>query len=332
MSVILTGIKPTGTIHLGNYFGAIQPALASATHPEHECRYFIADVHALNLGLHGPALRASTLDIAAAWMACGLDPAVTLFYRQSDVPEILQLATLLMPLTAKGLMNRAHAYKAKAAANRDADKDADDGVNMGLYTYPILMAADILAFDTDLVPVGADQVQHVEMAVDIAQAVNRRWGAGLLKAPRAVVGANAAVVPGADGRKMSKSYGNVLPLFAEAAALRKLVRKVTTDSAAPDAPKNPSSNVLAAWMRCVADPDEATAFETALREGTMGWGEAKDRVADALERTVGPLRQKYQGIRADEGALEGQLANGAGRARTLAARTLDRVQAAAFGR
>lgn len=332
MSVILTGIKPTGTIHLGNYLGAIRPALDSARDPSHECRYFIADVHALNLGLHGPDLRSSTLDIAAAWMACGLDPTVTLFYRQSDIPEILQLASLLMPLTAKGLMNRAHAYKAKAAANRDADKDSDDGVNMGLYTYPILMAADILAFDTDLVPVGADQVQHVEMAVDIAEAANRRWGPGLLKAPRALVGENAAVVPGTDGRKMSKSYGNVLPLFAEAAALKKLVRKVTTDSLAPDAPKDPASNVLAAWMRCVATNDEAEALETALKEGRMGWGEAKDRVADALETTVGPLRDRYQAIRADEGALEARLTEGAQQARALAQRTVARVQAAAFGR
>jgi len=332
MSIILTGIKPTGTIHLGNYFGAIRPALDSARDPNHECRYFIADVHALNLGLHGADLRASTLDIAAAWMACGLDPNRTLFYRQSDVPEILQLATLLQPLTAKGLMNRAHAYKAKSAANREAGKDPDEGVNMGLYTYPILMAADILAFDTDLVPVGADQVQHVEMAVDIAQAANRRWGQDVLKAPAALVGGEAAVVPGADGRKMSKSYGNVVPLFADAATLKKLVRKVPTDSLAPDAPKNPQSNPLAAWMRCVTTAAEADDFEAQLREGKLGWGEAKDRVAGALDDALLPLRDRYQGLRADEDGLEARLTEGAQRARALAQRTVARVLAAAFGR
>lgn len=328
MSIILTGIKPTGDLHLGNYLGAIRPALAQAA--GHEARFFIADIHALNLGGGGPRLRQASLDVAAGWLACGLDPATAVLYLQSDVPEVTELAALLMPVCPKGLMNRAHAYKASGAANRAAGRDPDDGINMGLYTYPVLMAADILALGTDLVPVGSDQVQHVEMTIDLARAAKRRWGAGTLKEPRAEVAAYNALVPGTDGRKMSKSYGNVVPLFAAPGTLATLVRRVTTDSLPADAPKDPASNVLAAWFRC-ALPAQADGFEARLRAGAMGWGEAKAEVTQAIQGLVGPLNRRFQELRRDEEALRKVLRRGADQARAEAGVTLTRVRRACYG-
>lgn len=328
MSIVLTGIKPTGDLHLGNYLGAIRPALSQAA--GRQARFFIADIHALNLGGGGSALRKTSLDVAAGWLACGLDPETAVLYRQSDVPEVTELAALLMPVCPKGWMNRAHAYKAAGAANRAADRDPDDGVNMGLYTYPVLMAADILAMATDFVPIGSDQVQHVEMTVDLARAVNRRWGEGTLKEPRAEVAAHAALVPGTDGRKMSKSYGNVIPLFAAGPTLEKLVRRVPTDSQPVDAPKEPASNVLAAWFRCVL-PDQADEFESRLRAGSLGWGAAKAEVASALQSLVGPIHRRFDELRRDEAGLEAILREGAAQARAEAGVTLARVRRACYG-
>jgi len=327
---VLTGIKPTGELHLGNYFGAVRPALELAQ--THDARFFVADVHALNLGLGGPELARSTLDIAAGWIACGLDPERTLLYRQSEVPEILELATLLMPLCPKGLMNRAHAYKARVADNAAGGRDPDEGVNMGLFTYRILMAADILAFDIDLVPVGADQVQHVEMTVDLARAAGRRWGADLLRVPRALLGEAVALVPGTNGQKMSKSQGNTLPLFGAPGLRRKAVRQVPTDSRPVDAPKDPGANVLAAWMALAAPGAEARAFEDRLRAGGLGWGAAKDEVAEAIDRLLAPAQARYAEVRADEEALERILRRGAQRARAEAQAVVARVRAAVFGR
>jgi len=210
--ISLTGIKPTGDLHIGNYFGAIQPALELAK--TYDARYFIADYHGLNTMKDPAELNSTIRQVAAGWLAAGLDPEKVIFYRQSAIPEVFELTTMLMAFTSKGLLNRAHAYKAAVQENTEKGSDTDAGVNMGLFTYPVLMAADIILFDSDVVPVGKDQVQHIEMAQDIAQAVNANYGKPVLKIPRAGVQENAAVVPGLDGRKMSKSYGNIIPLFA----------------------------------------------------------------------------------------------------------------------
>lgn len=329
MSIVLTGIKPTGELHLGNYLGALRPALERSR--GHDGRFFIADVHALNQGLSGEALRTNTLAVAAAWIAGGLDLDSALLYRQSDVPEVLELAAYLTTLCPKGLMNRAHAYKASVAENTTKGRDPDKGVNMGLFTYPILMAADILAFDTDLVPVGSDQVQHVEIAVDIAQTINRAWRAPLLQEPKAWVEPSVALVPGPDGKKMSKSHGNVIPLFADRDELRRRVRQVPTDSSPLGAPKDPEATVLTAWMRSVA-PGRAEDFAARLRSGNLGWGVAKDEVAEALDQLVAPLRRRYHEILADLESLERQLQKGAEVARCQASKVVARVKKAALGR
>ncbi len=237
--VSLTGIKPTGMPHLGNYLGAIQPALKLAE--KYRARYFIADYHALNTIRDPKILQDLTYEVAAAWLACGLDPEDVLFYRQSDVPETFELSTILMAFTAKGMMNRAHAYKAMAQANETASKDIDFGVNMGLYTYPVLMAADILLFDADVVPVGKDQKQHLEMTADIAQSINANYNSSLLTIPEAIFNNSTQVVQGLDGRKMSKSYDNTIPLFLPEKKFRKIINKIVTNSQGVDESKDPET-------------------------------------------------------------------------------------------
>ena len=241
---VLTGIKPTGTIHLGNLVGAIRPALRLAEQGL-DAMYFIADYHALTT-VQPPEHTAADMqqlvyEIAAAWLAFGLDPERVVFYRQSDIPELFELTWVFDCFTSKGWMNKAHAYKA-LIADKSPDEDVDAGINMGVYSYPMLMAADIIAFDVDLVPVGKDQVQHVEIARDIAQRINSAYGNDLLRLPRAKLEEHAAVLPGLDGRKMSKSYGNVIPLFAPAKQLEKLIMKIATDSTPPEAPKDPETS------------------------------------------------------------------------------------------
>jgi tryptophanyl-tRNA synthetase len=226
--IALTGIKPTGILHVGNYFGAIKPALELAE--EYEARYFIADYHALN-SLKDPAeLQLNIREVAAGWLASGLNPEKVLVYRQSSIPEVFELTIMLAAFTSKGLMNRAHAYKAAVQDNLDKNDDPDAGINVGLFTYPILMAADIVLFDSDVVPVGKDQVQHIEMAQDIAQSVNFTYKAEVLKVPKAVVRDDVAVIPGLDGRKMSKSYDNTIPLFIPEKQLHKLIMRIVTNS------------------------------------------------------------------------------------------------------
>jgi len=228
--ISLTGIKPTGDLHVGNYFGAIKPALELAQ--RYDARYFVADYHALNAMKDPAELRSAARPVAAGWLAAGLDPEKAIFYRQGAVPEIFELAIMLMAFTSKGLMNRAHAYKDAAQKNAEKGNAQDEGVNMGLFTYPVLMAADIVAFDADVVPVGQDQLQHVEMAQDIAQSVNANYGKPVLKVPRPEVKKEVAVVPGLDGRKMSKSYGNTIPLFVPEKTLRKTIMRIVTNSQA----------------------------------------------------------------------------------------------------
>ncbi|MDR2468050.1 MAG: tryptophan--tRNA ligase [Spirochaetaceae bacterium] len=326
MKIALTGIKPTGILHIGNYFGAIKPALALAE--RYDARYFIADYHALNMMKERDALRSSILEIAAGWLAAGLDPEKVVFYRQSSVPETFELATILSAFAAKGLLNRAHAYKSVVQANIEKGADADAGINMGLFTYPVLMAADIVLFDADVVPVGRDQTQHVEMAQDIAQAFNFNYKKELLKIPQAAVEEDVAVVPGLDGRKMSKSYGNTIPLFAPEKELRKLIMRIVTNSQPVEEPKDPDSSQVFALYRLFASPQEREAFAARLRAGGMGWGEAKEELFQVVNRTLTPIRGRFCAFISEPERLTRILDEGAEKARALAKVTLTRLREA----
>jgi tryptophanyl-tRNA synthetase len=324
---VLTGIKPTGTPHIGNLLGMFRPALALADQGL-EAMYFIADLHALTTVHDANELRQLTYEVAASWLALGLDPERTLFYRQSDIPEIFELTWILSCFTSKGWMNKAHAYKA-IVADREAkgETDVDAGINMGIYSYPILMAADILVFDIDLVPVGKDQVQHVEIARDIAQRINSVYGQDVLRLPKAKIDDNTAVVPGVDGRKMSKSYGNQIPLFASPKQLKKVVNSIVTDSLPPEAPKNPETSTIFAIYKALATPEETAAFAERYGAG-IGWGDAKKTLIDRIEAEVGDARTRYDALMADPATIDGLLAQGAAKARKTARATLDRVRSA----
>ncbi|MDR3276711.1 MAG: tryptophan--tRNA ligase [Treponema sp.] len=325
--IALTGIKPTGDPHIANYLGSIKPALALAG--EYDARYFIADYHALNTMKDPRELAACIRKVAAGWLAGGLDPEKVIFYRQSSIPETFELASLLMAFTSKGLMNRAHAYKAAVQDNAERGADPDAGVNMGLFTYPVLMAADIILFDADIVPVGQDQVQHIEMAQDIAQAVNFNYKQELFKLPQAAVQEQVAVVPGLDGRKMSKSYGNTIPLFASEAMLLKTIKRMVTDSQPVEAPKDPETSQIFLLYKLFATKDEQTALAARYRGGGMGWGEAKEELFRVINRELAPLRERYNAIMADLAGLDRILARGAEKARPIAAATVARFRKAA---
>ncbi len=325
--VALTGIKPTGTPHLGNWLGAIRPGLALAERPDTRAVYFIADYHALNQVSDPVALRQMTYEVAATWLAFGLDPERTLIYRQSDVPEIFELNWILACVTSKGWMNKAHAYKAAVDRNQESgETDSDAGINMGLYGYPVLMAADILLFDSDLVPVGKDQVQHVELARDMAQRLNHLYG-DVLTLPQAFVTEQVQLIPGLDGRKMSKSYDNVIPLFASAKQLRKIIGRIVTDSTPPEAPKDPESSHIFQIYRAVATPEQTESLAARYATG-IGWGDAKQVLFDVLDAALDPARTRYEALMANPAELDAVLATGAARARIVAAQTLSRVRAA----
>ncbi|GAA1821103.1 tryptophan--tRNA ligase [Planosporangium flavigriseum] len=326
--VSLTGIKPTGEPHLGNYIGAILPALELAD--SYESVYFIADYHALTTIRDRDLLRHYTRSVAATWLAAGLDPDRTTFYRQSDIPEIFEMAWVLSCVTGKGLMNRAHAYKAARDRNREAGReDLDAGVNMGLFNYPVLMAVDILIMDADVVPVGRDQVQHVEYAADIAGAFNSVYGDRFkFKIPAAVIPdeGSAHTLPGTDGRKMSKSYGNTIPLFAPEADLRKMIRRIPTDSAPVEAPKDPDSAAVFTLLERFGEPDVVADTRAGLLAGGMGWGEVKARLTDALIARFAPLRERYETLMAQGSELDDLLAHGADKARKQTRPALERVR------
>ncbi|GHV63108.1 hypothetical protein AGMMS49587_12060 [Spirochaetia bacterium] len=325
--IALTGIKPTGILHIGNYFGAIKPALELAK--DYDARYFIADYHALNTIKDPRELAANIRQVAAGWLAAGLDPERVIFYRQSSIPETFELTTQLMAFTSKGLMNRAHAYKAAVQDNAEKGDDPDAGVNMGLFTYPVLMAADIILFDSDVVPVGKDQVQHVEMAQDIAQAVNFNYKQEVLKVPQAAVQESVAVVPGLDGRKMSKSYGNTIPLFAPEKELRKLIMRIVTNSQGVEEPKDPESSQIYLLYKLFATAEEQAGLAARYRAGGMGWGAAKEELFRVVNRELAPLRERFEAIMADPAALDATLAQGAEKARPIAAATVRRFRKAA---
>jgi len=324
--IALTGIKPTGDLHVGNYFGAIKPALELAK--AYDARYFIADYHALNIMKDPQELNTAIRKVAAGWLASGLDPEKVIFYRQSSIPEVFELTAMLMAFTSKGLMNRAHAYKDAVQKNHEKGDDQDAGVNMGLFTYPVLMAADIVLFNSDVVPVGKDQVQHIEMAADIAQSMNSHYGQELLKAPQPVVQEAVAVVPGMDGRKMSKSYNNVIPLFAPEKTLRKTIMRIVTNSQGVEEPKDPDTSQIYLLYRLFTSQDEQTALAERYRAGGMGWGDAKEELFRVINRELTPIRERYDTIMADIPALDKVLERGAEKARPIAADTLKRVRKA----
>lgn len=326
--VVLTGIKPTGMPHLGNYLGAIRPALEMAAADDAEARFFIADYHSLNTVRDAATLRSYIYEVAAVWLAAGLDPAKTLIYKQSDVPETFELTTILMAFTAKGLMNRAHAYKAAVDVNREKAQSEDHQINMGLYTYPVLMAADILLFDTDQVPVGKDQVQHVEMAQDIAGVINHNYKAELLKIPQAITNEQLMTIPGLDGRKMSKSYDNHIPLFIPEKQLRKTIMKIVTNSQGVEEPKDPETCNVFALYKLFADEAEQAALAKRYRAGGLGWGHAKQELFEKLNSVIAPMREKYDALMADTSQIDAVLADGAERARDVAAGTIARLRKA----
>ncbi|GMO33887.1 MAG: tryptophan--tRNA ligase [Termitinemataceae bacterium] len=327
MKISLTGIKPTGILHIGNYFGAIKPALELTK--DYKACYFIADYHALNIMKDPAELKKNIYEIAAGWLAAGLDPDKVLFYRQSSVPETFELSTFLMAFTSKGLMNRAHAYKAAVQVNTEKNDDSDAGINMGLYTYPVLMAADILLFNADVVPVGQDQTQHIEMAQDIAQALNFNYKKDLLKIPQALVQQNTAVIPGLDGRKMSKSYGNTIPLFTEEKQLRKLIMKVVTNSQGVEEPKDPDTSQLFALYKLFASNCEQEALSARYRAGGMGWGEAKEELFRVVNRELSPIRDRFNALISEPEKLDDILSCGAEAARKIATDTIQRLRKAA---
>jgi tryptophanyl-tRNA synthetase len=304
-TITLTGIQPTGDVHLGNYVGAIQPLVRLAGDPRRDVYVFLADLHALNGHPRPAELAERSTRLAAVLLACGLDGPNVRLYRQSHIPAIARLATLLAPVTPKGLLNRAHAYKAAVAANGGAGRDPDHSVNAGLFTYPVLMAADILALDADEVPVGADQAQHLEIAADLAQQFARMYGPGVLREPRALIDSDVATIPGLDGRKMSKSYENTIPLMADAPSNAARIRRIVTDSTPPEEPKAPDT--LVHLVRAFADPATTAEIERRYRTGGIGYGEVKARLAEAVEAHVGPLRARYEELIGHPAAVRNRL-------------------------
>ncbi|MBW8358025.1 MULTISPECIES: tryptophan--tRNA ligase [Pseudomonas] len=316
---ILTGITTTGTPHLGNYAGAIRPAILASRDSNADSFYFLADYHALIKCDDPLRIQRSRQEIAATWLAGGLDVERVTFYRQSDIPEIPELTWLLTCVAAKGLLNRAHAYKASVDKNLEAGEDPDAGITMGLYSYPVLMAADILMFNAHKVPVGRDQIQHVEMARDIGQRFNHLFGQGkeFFTMPEALIEESVATLPGLDGRKMSKSYDNTIPLFTSAKDMKDAISRIVTDSKAPGEAKDPDNSHLFTLFQAFSTPAQAAEFRTELLQG-LGWGEAKSRLFQLLDGELGEARERYHQLIARPGDLEDILRAGAAKARAVA--------------
>jgi tryptophanyl-tRNA synthetase len=322
--IVLTGITTTGTPHLGNYVGAIRPGIVASRNPDTQCYYFLADYHALVKNDDPARMVQSTLEIAATWLALGLDTRNAVFYRQSDIPEVPEFTWILTCWTAKGLMNRAHAYKAVVQENEEAGQDPDFAINMGLFCYPILQAADILMFGTHQVPVGRDQAQHLEMARDIAARFNHHYGE-LLTLPEAVIDDHVAVLPGQDGRKMSKSYNNTIPLWLPEKQLRKAIMKIVTNSQEPGEPKDPDASVLYAIYAAFAGAEQRAAMREAYRSG-IAWGDAKQLTFELINAELAPYRARYEELIAHPHEVEAELRAGAEKARAFARPMLDRIR------
>ena len=318
MKIILTGIQPSGTLHLGNYFGAIQPAIQMQEMADSQAVYFIADYHALTSVSKADDLRRFTFDVAAGFLACGLDPQRTILFRQSDVPQVHELAWMLSVVTPMGLLERAHSYKDKIAQGAET--------NHGLFAYPVLMAADILLYNSDLVPVGKDQKQHLEIARDVAQKFNDRFG-NVFKLPEPVIREATAIVPGIDGRKMSKSYGNIIPLFGEEKEIKKPVMGIKTDSTPIEQPKLIEGTVLGQLMQAVHAEAYADFVAQAATPGT-GYGDLKKKLLSEIEKRFVPFQEKYRHYQAHPEEVEAVLQAGATRARAIALPILEKARQA----
>ena len=313
----LTGITTTGTPHLGNYVGSIRPSVAASKGAGAESFYFLADYHALIKCGEPERIQRSTLEIAASWLAAGLDPERVTFYRQSDIPEIPELTWLLTCVTGKGVLNRAHAYKASVDKNQAAGNDADADVTAGLFMYPVLMGADILMFRATQVPVGRDQIQHIEMARDMAQRFNHLYGDHLVL-PEALIEESVALLPGLDGRKMSKSYDNTIPLFSSRTELKKLIAGIVTDSLAPGEAKQVEGSAVFQIYQAFANESETAALRQAYAEG-LAWADAKNTLFERIDRDIAPMREHYKALINDPAKIEAILLAGADKARALAA-------------
>lgn len=324
--ISLTGIKPTGMPHVGNYLGAIKPAIEMANSGEYEAYYFIADYHSLTTVYDGKKLNDYIYEVAAVWLAMGLDVSKAVLYKQSDIPEVMELNWIISCFTNKGLMNRAHAYKAIVQDNEENKRDPDRNVNMGIFSYPVLMAADILFLNSDIVPVGADQVQHIEIARDIANAFNHHYGE-ILKLPEAFVRDDFATVPGLDGRKMSKSYDNHIPLFLTAKKLRKMINKIKTDSTEPDVPKDPDDSLIMDIFKLFGDKKETEELEAWYRRG-IGWGEAKAELFKVMDRELEGPRAIYEDLMNNREKIDKVLEEGRDKVRPKAQELLTKVKKA----
>ena len=314
---ILTGIQPSGKLHWGNYFGAMRNAFA--LQEKGEAFLFIANYHAMTTVREGARLKEATRDVALDWLACGLDPDRTVFYRQSDVPEVQELAWFLSCVTPMGLLERCHSYKDKLAHGMDATH--------GLFAYPVLMAADILIMQSDLVPVGKDQKQHLEVTRDIAIKFNNAYGE-CFKIPDAYIPDTVATIPGTDGQKMSKSYNNTIQLFEDLKSIKKKIMGIVTDSTPMEAPKEPEGNSIYELYKLFATPEEAAEMAAKFRAGNYGYGHAKKELFAIYERTFAPFREKREKLASDPSYVEDVLKAGAARARAEAAKTMDRVRSA----
>ena len=313
---VLTGITTSGTPHLGNYAGALRPAITASQRADIESFYFLADYHALIKTADAARVQRSTLEIATTWLAAGLDTDKVCFYRQSDVPEIPELMWLLTCMTSKGLLNRAHAYKAAVDKNLAEGEDTDAGINMGLFMYPVLMAADILMFKANLVPVGRDQIQHVEMARDIAMRFNHLYGEYFVL-PEAVIDESVATLPGLDGRKMSKSYDNTIPLFSSTAELKKLIFSMVTNNQVPGEPKETEGSALFQLYQAFSSAEQTDAMRVAFKDG-IAWGDAKQALFEQVETTIAPMRERYFELIAQPALIEERLRYGAEKVRRIA--------------
>jgi tryptophanyl-tRNA synthetase len=324
---VLTGITTSGIPHLGNLVGAILPAIEASNSEKNSSFLFLADYHSLIKNTDSDLTHSSSYEIAACWLACGLDPKKVIFYRQSDIPHIFELAWILGCLTSKGLLNRAHAYKAAISDNQEKGaKDIDKGITMGLFNYPILMAADILMFNADIVPVGQDQKQHIEMARDIAIKFNHHYG-NLFTPPEAQISETTGVLPGIDGRKMSKSYGNTIPIFSDEKLLKKTIMKIKTNSLEPGEPKDSKSCNIFSIYKAIASDEQVDVFQSRYNEG-IGWGDAKNQLFETLKEFLAPFNSEYSKIIEDRSYVESVLIEGSKKALEVSTPLIEDVRKA----
>ena len=324
---VLTGITTSGTPHLGNLVGAILPAIEASREEKNQSFLFLADYHSLIKNTDSELTHASSFEIAACWLACGLDPREVVFYRQSDISHIFELAWILGCITSKGLLNRAHAYKAALAENENAgSSDLDKGITMGLYNYPILMAADILMFNADIVPVGQDQKQHIEMTRDIALRFNHHYGE-LLTPPEAQISETTGILPGLDGRKMSKSYNNTIPIFLDEKKLKKSVMKIKTNSLEPGEPKDSSTCNVFSLYKAISSESDLNELQSQYDNG-IAWGEAKTILFDRLNEFLKPYKNEYDRIIEDRGYVEQVLMDGANTAKEVSTPLIEKIRSA----